>query len=159
MHHAAAVEGVARDAEAVCAEDVTAFVVFVATARGAETDEREIARAAAEVAYQDEFVVIELALVVIGRRNRLELEGDVLEPGGLGRGAQACEGESLVFGSFSAGEVDGSAEDDARAEVAELRACGLSQLAQDDGNEVFYRVAAAVDDGVCEEAAGEVGFD
>ncbi|HEV2704452.1 MAG TPA: tail fiber domain-containing protein [Pyrinomonadaceae bacterium] len=44
----------------------------------------EVERLRAEVAYQDEFVVVELPLVVVGRRNRLELEGDVLEACGRG---------------------------------------------------------------------------
>src|SRR5262249_48714621 len=105
------VEGVAGERDALDAEALAG----AAPARlGADAEELEVAGAAAEVGDEDELVLREAALVVVRRRDRLELEDQALlgKAGEAERGAQASDGVRVVLGRDRAGEAHRTADDD-----------------------------------------------
>ena len=86
--------------------------------RRADLDEREVARAAAEVGDEHALIVIELRLVVVRGGDGLELEDDV-GPADPREGlAEAARGEGLVLGGGGVREVNGATDDDARRRAA-----------------------------------------
>ena len=151
--HHAGVEGVAGEGEAGVAEDSSGGGF------GADGDDGEVAGASAEVADEDGFGVVEGLLVGVGGGQGFELEVDVLEAGAEEGGAEAVEGELLVFSGFGADEADGAAYGGAEDGDCRIGFGDLAEVGQDAGDEVFEGVGAAEDLGAGEGADGEVGLE
>ncbi len=123
---------------------------------GADLDDGEVARAAAEVGDEAELVVVEAGLVVVRRRHRLVLEDDVVEPGRQHGRAQALHRERVVLGAGGVGEVDGPPHHDAAAERAELLLGPGAHVAQQEREQLHERMRAVEDGGALEGAVRQV---
>src|SRR5947199_10559062 len=88
---------------------------------GTDAQDREVARAAAEVRDEDELVVVEPAFVVVGRRDGLEDKRHVVEPGAGETRAEARLRDVVVARTARAGEMDRAAHDRPPPEIAHLR--------------------------------------
>src|SRR5262249_7048817 len=103
--------------------------------------------------------VIEAAFVVVGSRDRLVLEGNVVEPGPRRSAAQAREGHLVALGidlsATADDEMDRPADEDAAAAAIELSRGGLAQGAEDDRDQFLERELPTEYVGAIEQAAGE----
>ena len=105
------VESVAGDGHTVGADDVARASAPPLVRAHAQNG--KVARAAAEVANQDELVAIERLLVAVRRSHRLVLEHDVGEPALRNRGAQPSQRELVIFLIQRVGKMNRSADDHA----------------------------------------------
>jgi hypothetical protein len=147
------VERVPRERHAVHAEDHCP--------RRSQLHEREVTRPAAEVADQDQLLVIEPLLIAVRRCHRLELEPDVREAGLSQRGLEALDGERLVFRGVGGREANRPPHHDrcpGRVH-SELRRGRAMEHAQDDGDQVLEPVLAAEQVGRREQPAREMRLD
>src|SRR5262249_1925744 len=99
------VEDVAGDADAVTRQHA-ACTIAVAPCAGPDAQDREVARPAAEVRDEDELVVVEPTFVVMGRRDRLEHEGHVVEPRAGEPRAEPCLRYVVVARAARPGELN-----------------------------------------------------
>src|SRR6266567_1187170 len=155
LAHDASVKGVAGEPHATVAEQVIRSPAAAAD-RGANANEGEVAGAAAEVADEDELVVIEGGLVGIGGGDGLELEAHLLEAGNSEGFAQAFDCEGVVLFSLGADEAHRTANGGGAEGAVELLFSVLAEVAQDAGDELFEANAAAEDLGSGEQAAGQM---
>lgn len=139
MAHDAAVEGIAREGDTLGAQD---GAVAAAPRVGADAQQAEVARAAAEVGDEDQLVLGEPALVVIGRGHRLVLEHQRLgvEPGAAQRGTQPSHRVGVVLGRVGAGEAHRPANDDARRRAAAKPDRGGPEVGGDQADHHLQRV-------------------
>src|SRR5215813_1455996 len=72
----------------------------------------EVARTAAEIADQDEFIVVERAFVEVRCSNRFVLKNDGADAGFIERPLQSIERELVIFCRVRIRISDGSAYDD-----------------------------------------------
>src|SRR5262249_37349876 len=138
--HEARIEGVAGQRHAVDRQDRAAAIGLAARARP-EANQAEVAGATAEVADEDELVVIEAPFVLRSRRDRLILERNVAEPGARRGGAQTREGDVVAGGVDLAGAADDEMhwppDEHAAAAAIELRRRRLAQRGEDDSDQIL----------------------
>ncbi len=152
--HDATVEGVAGQRHPVGAED-RVLATRLPAQRGTDPEQREVAGAAAEVGDQDELVALEIALVVVGRRDRLVLEDHV----GVARVAEgrAQSRERKLDGGLvgGVGEAHRASHHDAPGKRVAALLGLLAQAAQDDADQRLQTVGLAEDRGRAEVAGRE----
>jgi hypothetical protein len=154
MPHQLAIEGVAGHGNARVAEDALRAASSAAEAR-TDVHQREVAGAAAEVGDQKQLVLLEAALVVVGRADRLVLEDDLAKAGVGAGGAQPPEGEGLVGGVLGVDEAHRAPHHGALHRLAELPLRLLAQRAQHDGHQILEAPGAAEHLGGAEQPTGE----
>lgn len=154
----AGVEGVAGQTEAAVAEQILCGAATFADA-GADMEQGEVAGAAAEVADEDEFVVIERGLVGVGGADGLHLEVDGLETSVDEGLLKALQGEGIVVRRVCSDEADGAAYSGVAHRLAKLLFRMEAEVGEDARDEVFDGVAAPEDLGSGESAAGQVGLE
>lgn len=123
---------------------------------GAEKEEREITCAAAEVADEEEFLLLEPGDVepAGGDGPHPEVDGfETVEVGGL---AEAGEAEGAVFG-FGANVADGAAGVDSADMLGEERFGLSADFAEESGDPLFGAVLSADNLGAFQGAAGNKG--
>ena len=118
-----------------------------------EREQREVARAAAEVADEDRGRPGQSLLVGIRGGNRLVLEDRVDDPGQLERFAQACEREVVVLPAARDGEVHRTPDDRPRRQGTEAFFAGPDQPLHDQGDQLRERALPSADGG-----AGKAGI-
>ena len=126
---------------------------------GADVDQRKVAGAAAEVADQNQLVVIERGLVGVRRCDRLHLEVDGLESGVKKGLAKPLEREVVVVVGVRADEAHRASDGGVANGLAELLLGAQAKIGEDARDEVFDGVAAAKDLGPGQGAAGQVGLE
>src|SRR5262245_21986707 len=107
---------------------------------GANAQDGEVARAAAEVANQNQFVVTEPLLVAVCGGDRLVFKDDFGETAALDRRIQARDGEVIV--SFDAGvrEMDGPSRHQLSRQLRERAERSGEEMMQDEGDQVLEGV-------------------
>src|SRR6185436_5024951 len=108
----ALVEGIAGQRHAVGADDVGRAASPLADAWSNRND-REVARAAAEVADENTLVVLEPRFVGIGGSDRFVLEHDLLEARKPHRAQESTDGKVVEFRVGRVGEMDRASEHNA----------------------------------------------
>ena len=125
---------------------------------GPDRDDREVARAAAEVADQDPLVALQSRFVRVGGRDRLVLEDDLLEAGEPDRRQQAVGGERVELGVGRVREMDRPAEDDPPRRRPRRKARAVAHVLADERDQLLERVVLRADAGAFERPVREVGL-
>src|SRR4051794_3030264 len=111
----------------------------------ADMDERKIAGAAAEVADQNQLVVIERGLVIVSRGHGLHFELNLRETGHPEGFAQTALRESVIVFSFGADKPDRASDDGGIHRDAELLFGLVFQIPQNARDQFFESSLAAED--------------
>ena len=151
------VEGISGEAEAGIAQQVSGGAA-AAQNRGTNSQQREVAGAAAEVSNQNELVAVERGFVVARGGDGLQFKLDRFESRGVQRFRQALLGVSIVVVSFGADELHGASDDGGVDAQSELRFGIPPQVFEDAGDERDQRVPASENFGRDQGAAAEEGL-
>ena len=136
MAHHPEVQSVSRQSDAFRAEN-GAFA-------GAHAKQRGVARAAAEISDEQQFIVVEPARVKVSRSHRLILKLDGTDACLFQRLANAVQREIILSFVACVGISHRPPDDDGSLERAKLLFCDLTQVPQENGNEVFNRILPSV---------------
>src|SRR5215467_12143147 len=122
-------------------------------------DQRKVARAAAKIADENQFVMVETALVKIRSGNRFVLEKDVPDTGLFQSSFQPFECEIVVLIRARIRITYRPSHNNRSLESADLFSGLRLQVAQDDRNQVLNRELPA--ENICrsEQAAGQKRFE
>ena len=154
MDHAR-IEGVSGKRNALRTED---SMRAVAPRRRSHAKDRKIAGAAAEVSNEDEFIVIERALVEESRRYRLVLENHGTDSGFRERSRQSADSKLVVFLRVGIRIANRASHGNRPAKRSDLALRLDADLAQHDRDQVFERELLPKNTRSREEPAGEEGF-
>ena len=152
------VERVAGNGHAVIADNVFlgAAAPFHA---GTDVQNRKIARAAAEIADQNQLILLQRPLVAVRRRNRLVLEHNLVKAALLDGFQQARQREPIVAVVLRVREMDRPPHDDAARHRRERARRFDEQVVDDERNHVLQRVPLRKHAGGVEAPIGEVRFE
>jgi hypothetical protein len=121
--------------------------------------QREVAGAAAEVADQDQLVVVERRFVGIGRSHRLHLELHLLVARELKRMPQTPQCVGFVLAVFRACKMHRTPHRGVAHRHAKLPLGMQAQIGQHARDQIFHGVVLPQDFGACEQAAGQVALE
>src|SRR5207253_9761430 len=107
--------------------------------------ERKVAGAAAKIADKDKFVVVECALVEVGRGDRFIFEDDGPDTSFIECAFQAADGELVVFLRIGIRVTNRPANHNRTVEWPRLFFGLNTQIAQHDRDEVFDRELPPID--------------
>ena len=156
--HDARIEGVARQSHAAVAQQVCGTASAPTHSRP-HVQQRKVAGAAAEVADQDQLVVVERRFVGIGRGHRLHLELHLLVAGELKRMAQTAQRVGFVLAVFRACKMHRTPHRGVAHRHAKLPLGMQAQVGQHARDQIFHGVMPPQNLGAGEQAAGQVALE
>ena len=112
---------------------------------GSDPKQRKIAGAAAEIADQDEFVVVKRGFVMMGGGNGLQFKSHFFEAGGEKSFRQPVNRKKVVFFLSGAHEIDRAAHHCRINGDAELCLCPFPQVAENPRDQILHLESAAKD--------------
>ncbi len=111
----------------------------------ADSKQREVAGAAAEVSDDDEFVMVQRTRIEVSGSDRFILELDRADACLFERPAKPAERKLTVFIVIRIGIADGTADDDGSLERPKLLFGDRAEVSQEDCEQVFNRILPAID--------------
>src|SRR5262245_17715773 len=107
--------------------------------------QREVAGASAEITDQDQFIMVEIAFVKICGRDGFVLESHGADTSLVECACEAVECKLIVFVGVCVGIMHGTADNDATFKRPDLFFRRLSQVSEDDRDQIFNRVGSFID--------------
>src|SRR5258708_69456 len=131
------VKRVARKPDAFVPKQV--FRTAPGTYTGADAQQRKVTGASAEVSDENQFVLLQRGLVVVGGAHGLVLKRDMLVAGAMQRILQAELCEAILVVTFRTHKADRAANYDMCHASLKLTLGSFPQIAQDIGDQIFQQ--------------------